>query len=153
MERVGFFDKDITEPVAAFLEQVEGKKRKVEGLEISIAGSNPGIGDGIRRIQALNRMDIPQSWRMLIRPGHKKDGPMVSLLAPRGRDASEISSKVSGIGPLAPVMNASTNSLDCAFPPNTPASTLVTAAADAMRAIGFTAELQWTVRAKGTLPE
>jgi hypothetical protein len=153
MERVGFFDQDITEPVAAFEEQVEGKKRKVEGLEISVSLGTPGIGDGIRRVQALNRMDIPQSWRTLIRPGHKKDGPVVSLLAPRGRDVAEMASKVAGIGPFAPIMNASTNSLDCTFPPNTPASTLVTAAAGALRAIGYEAELQWTVRAKGALPE
>src|SRR5687767_15096832 len=152
MERVGFFDKDITEPAAALEEQVLGKK-KVEGMEIAVALTNPGIGDGIRRTQALNRMDIPQNWRTVIRPGRKKDGPVVSLLAPKGRDPGEMAAKLSGIGPTAPFMNTATNSLDCAFPENTPAGTLVTAAAGALRAIGYDTELQWTVRPKGTLPQ
>ena len=47
------------------MEQVLIKKRfgGPAGLEISSAGMNPGIGPGIRRVQALNRFDIPSLWR------------------------------------------------------------------------------------------
>lgn len=152
MERVGFFSTDTKEAEAALEQQVLGKK-KVEGMEVSIALVNPGIGDGIRRTQALNRMDIPQQWRVVIRPGGKKDGPLLSLLAPKGRDPNEMAAKLATVGPTAPFMNTATNSLDCAFPENTPASTLVAAAAGALRAIGYDAEFQWTVRPKGTLPQ
>jgi hypothetical protein len=77
----------------------------------------------------------------------------LSLLAPKGRDPNEMAAKLSAVGPTAPFMNTATNSLDCAFPENTPASTLVAAAAGALRAIGYDAEFQWTVRPKGTLPQ
>ena len=65
VERVGFFTTDLAEPGQALMEQVLIKKRfgGPAGLEISSAGMNPGIGPGIRRVQALNRFDIPSLWR------------------------------------------------------------------------------------------
>ncbi len=57
MEPVGFFTNDIGEPVQALEEQVFAKLLLggPEGLEISPAGPNPGIGEGLRRMKAMNR--------------------------------------------------------------------------------------------------
>ncbi len=156
MEKVGFFMGDIAEPVQAFDEQVLGKQRKVEGLEIAPAGANPGIGQGIRRMQALNRIDIPTLWRAVVRSGDKKTGPIVSIFAPRGVDPAECAPKLTGLGVMAPNSGENKASFDCTFPVDTPAMTLVQFAVDALRGIGGLGgggELQWTVRAKGAVPQ
>ena len=151
MERVGFFGDDVTEAVQAFEQQVEGKKR-IEGLELSPALVDPGIGAGIRRAQALNRMDIPMMWRAVVRSGSKKLGPVVSIIPPRGKASSDASDLLSAARLFAPEMAAGPESFDCAFPPDTPATSVVEFGIAAMRAFGFTGELQWTVRDRGVLP-
>jgi hypothetical protein len=154
MERVGFFMGDISEPVQAFDEQVNGRGRKVEGLEIVPAGTNPGM-PGMRRTMALNRIDIPTLWRAVVRPGDKKSGPVVSIFAPRGVDPAECAPKLTGLGVMAPNTGENKESFDCIFQPETPTMTLVQFAMDAIRGIGglgSQGELQWTVRAKGALP-
>ena len=154
MERIGWLTNDIAEPVQAFDEQVLGK-RKAEGLEIAPALANPGVGDGLRRAQSLNRMDIPTLWRAVVRSGHKKDGPVVSIFAPRGTDPAEAGPKLAGLGVVAPGMSAQSGSFDCMFPPETPTLRLIEFAVTALQAIGGLGsggELQWTVRDKGTLP-
>lgn len=151
MERVGFVGDDMSEAVDAFALQVEGKK-KIEGLELSPALANPGVGAGIRRVQALNRMDIPQMWRAVIRSGSKKMGPVVSVFPPRGTASADAATRLTGAGIYAPEMSANPESFDCAFPSETPAESLVEFAATAVRAFGFTGELQWTVRQRGLLP-
>jgi hypothetical protein len=152
MERVGFVGDDITEAVQAFEEQVQGKK-KIEGLELSPAGADPGIGAGIRRVQALNRMDIPMMWRAVVRSASKKLGPVVSIIPPRGKAASDATDVLSAARLFAPQMAAGPESFDCAFPPDTPARTVVEFGVAAMRGFGFTGELQWTVRERGLLPQ
>lgn len=151
MERVGFVGDDLSEAVEAFTLQVDGKK-KIEGLELSPALANPGVGSGIRRVQALNRMDIPQMWRAVIRSGSKKAGPVISVFPPRGSAPADAETKLSGAGLYAPDMSANPESYDCAFPTETTTDSLVTFAATAVRAFGFTGELQWTVRERGLLP-
>ena len=153
MEKVGWFTTDYAEPVQAFDEQVSGKRK--EGLEIAPAGANPGVGLGIRRMQARNRMDIPMFWRAVVRSAHKKDGPVVSVFPPRGTDPNEAGPKLAGLGVLAPNTGANAESFDCMFPPETPALRLIEFAVTALQAIGGLGaggELQWTVRDKGTLP-
>ena len=130
MEKVGFFSTDHAEPIQALEEVVFKKARKFEGLELSPAGPNIGMA-GMRRIQGLNRMDIPNLWRTVIRPPSKKEGPVVTL--------------------LAPVQNG--NGLDFAFPEGTPTAQVVDCAVKVMQACGYTGELQWTVREKGLLPQ
>jgi hypothetical protein len=151
MEKVGFFLDDLGEAVQAFAEQVEGKK-KIEGLELTPAGANPGIGDGIRRVQALNRMDIPHLWRTVIRSGTKKGGPIISIIPPRDKPSSDAQDRLSAARLFAPNMAAGPESFDCAFPPETTGQSLVEFAAAAVRAFGYTGELQWTVRERGLLP-
>lgn len=152
MEKVGFIGEDISEAVDAYDQQVAGKK-KIEGLELSPAGVNPGIGDGIRRVQALNRMDIPMLWRAVARSGSKKLGPVVSVFPPRGKAASDATDLLSAARLFAPQMAAGPESFDCAFPPDTPSRSVVEFAVAAVRAFGFTGELQWTVRERGLLPQ
>ena len=106
MEKVGFVGDDLSEAVEAFTQQVEGKK-KIEGLELSPALQNPGIGAGIRRVQALNRMDIPQTWRAVVRSAVKKRGPVISVFPPRGTDPSDAGPRLTSGGVYAPEMSAS----------------------------------------------
>jgi hypothetical protein len=152
MEKVGFIGEDISEAIEAYDQQVVGKK-KIEGLELSPAGVNPGIGDGIRRAQALNRMDIPMMWRAVVRSGSKKLGPVVSIIPPRGKAASDASDLLSAARLFAPQMAAGPESFDCAFPPDTPSRSVVEFGVAAMRGFGFTGEIQWTVRGRGLLPQ
>ena len=151
MERVGFYGDDIAEPIQAYEEQVQGKKR-IEGLELSPALASAGIGQGIRRVQALNRMDIPMMWRAVVRSGNKKQGPVISIIPPRDKLASDAADRLSAARLFAPEMAAGPESFDCGFPPETTTTSLVEFGTAAVRAFGFTGELQWTVRERGLLP-
>lgn len=151
MEKVGFVGDDLTEAIEAFTQQVDGKK-KIEGLEIAPALVDPGIGQGIRRAQAMNRMDIPQTWRAVVRSAAKKRGPVISVFPPRGTDPSDAGPRLTSGGVYAPEMSATAESFDCYLPEGTPAASVVELGAKAVRAFGYTGELQWTVRARGLLP-
>jgi hypothetical protein len=158
MERVGFFTTDLAEPGQALMEQVLAKKRfgGPAGLEICPAGMNPGIGPGIRRTQALNRIDIPSMWRALIRPPEdKKDGSVITILAPRGQPSAQVGPKLIDAGLGATNMQDGADGFDCSFPPDTPPDHLVGFAVQSLQAIGGLGvhdEWQWTVRAKGGVP-
>ena len=158
MERVGFFTTEPAEAIEALTEQVLGKGRfgAPAGLEIAPAGPNPGVGAGLRRMQATVRLDIPMLWRALIRrPEGKKDGPIVTLLAPRGTAADTAGPKLVEAGIGASNMVASADGFDCMFPPDTPPDRLVGFAVQALQAIGglgTTGEWQWSVRPKGQVP-
>ena len=159
MERVGFFADDTSEPVQALEEQVLKKKlfkSEPAGLEIAHAGVNPGIGQGIRRVQALNRMDIPSMWRALIRPPIGKNrGPEVSLLAPSGITPPDAAAKLTGAGVAAASISADAASIECGFEPGTSASSLVAFAVAAVTALQGpppSRDWQWTVRAQGAIP-
>src|SRR5688572_6709973 len=145
MEKVGFFTTDHAEPIQALDEVVFKKAKKYEGVELTPAGPNPGMA-GMRRISALNRMDVPNLWRTVIRPPAKKEGPVVTLLAPKGRNVGDMAGQVSGAAMLAPVQNA--NSLDFNFPEGTSTAQLVDCAVKVMQACGYKGELQWTIREK-----
>ncbi len=153
MDRFGFFKADVSEPVQAFEEQVLPKKLigGEEGLEISPARPNGGI----RRIQAMSRIDIPSMWRAMIRrPDGKKVGPSVSLLAPRGRPPAEAEPTLVAAGVVAEGV-ANDESYTVAFAPDTPATELIQfaiRALEALGAMGMTGEWQWTVRPKGVYP-
>jgi hypothetical protein len=154
MERAGFFTTDTTEACEALEQGVFQKK--VAGLEISPAPLNPGIGAGIRRTQALNRMDLPMLWRALIqRPAGRKDGPVVALLAPRGADPASITSKLTDAGVLADMV-AGNDQIDCRFQPGTDPAWLIDFSVSALRAIGglgVTNEWMWAIRKKGLVPK
>jgi len=158
MEKVGFFGDDSSEAVQALEEHVLVKKLfgGPEGLEIVHAGANSGIGAGIRRVQAMNRLDIPMLWRALIRRAEsKKAGPVISLLAPRGTSTADASSTLMSARITAGDMAAGETSVDCAFDADTPASTLLEFAVAAVTALTGpprSGQWQWTVRAKGLVP-
>ena len=157
-EQVGFFGDDTSEVVSALEEQVLARKRfgGPEGLEIVHAGANPDIGAGIRRTQALYRMDVPMLWRALIRrPESKRSGIVVSLLAPRGRSTDDAAEMLLSARVTAGDLVVGEESVDCTFPPGTPASTLLQLAVTAITALAGpppSREWQWTVRAKGLVP-
>jgi hypothetical protein len=157
MEKIGFFTTDTSEAVQAIEEQVFKKKLMggAAGLELCQAVVNPGLGTGLRRAQAGNRMDIPTTWRALVRPPKGKSGPVVSLLAPRGQSAADAGPKLTAAGVVAENMEAGDGSFDCTFAPDTPTASVVmfaTSAVNAMRGQPV-AEWQWTVRAKGAVPQ
>jgi hypothetical protein len=158
MEPVGFFTNDIGEPVQALEEQVFVRKLLggPEGLEISPAGPNPGIGEGLRRMKAMNRLDLVSLWRALIRrPAGKKDGPVVELLAPRGSEPADGMARLAAAGLTTPPAVPTGDRLECAFPPGTDHGELVRFSVDALKAVstlGVTSEWQWTVRKKGLVP-
>jgi hypothetical protein len=158
MEQVGFFSNDSSEPCEALETQVFVKKLMggPAGLEISPAGPNPGLGPGLRRMKALNRIDIPSHWRTLIKkPASKGTGPIVAILAPTGTPPADAGPKLAAAGVVAPEMAASDESFDCTFSPDTPPASLVdfsVAAIKAMGGLGITGEWQWTVRPKGAVP-
>ena len=157
MEKLGFFTTDTSEVVQAIDEQVFKKKLMggPAGMELTQAAQNPGIGPGIRRTQAFNRMDIPTSWRALIRPPKGKHGPVVSLLAPRGQSAADAGQKLTAAGVVAENMEAGDGSFDCTFAPDTPTASVVMFAISAVNGMRGqpVAEWQWTVRAKGAVPQ
>ena len=157
MEKVGFFRDDVSEAAAAFEEQALPKKMMggAEGLEISPAGPNAGLGEGLRRMKALNRIDIASMWRvMLRRPDGKNEGPRVSLLAPRGHPSAEAGPKLAAAGlGLGGVDGA--ESYDFTLAAGTSSTELVQVAVNSLLAIGglgLTGEWQWTVRPKGVYP-
>lgn len=140
------------------MEQVFVKKRfgGPAGLEIAPAGANPGIGAGIRRVQALNRIDIPSHWRALIQPPEGKNaGSVITILSPRGQPSDQVGQKLIDAGLGATDMQAGSDGFDCTLPPDTPADHLIGFAVQALQAIGglgSSGEWQWTVRAKGGVP-
>lgn len=154
MEKIGFFTTDTTEACEA-LEALVFKKRGAAGLEISPAPVNPGIGAGIRRTSASNRLDLPTLWRALIqRPDGKKDGPVVALLAPRNTATADIAAKLTDAGVLADMV-AGDEQIDCRFPPGTDPARLIDFSLTALRAIGglgLTNEWMWAARGKGLVP-
>lgn len=158
MERVGFFTTDLAEPGQALMEQVFTKKLfgGAAGLEIAPAGPNPGVGAGIRRVKALNRIDIPSLWRVLIQPPEGKNaGSVITILAPRGQPSDQVGQKLIDAGLGATNMAAGSDGFDCTMAPDTPADHLVSFAVQALQAIGglgLTGEWQWTVRNKGGVP-
>jgi hypothetical protein len=153
MEKAGFFTTDTAEACEA-LEQGVFKK-KVAGLEISPAPLNPGMGAGIRRTSALNRIDLPMLWRALIqRPAGKKDGPTVALLAPRGAATAPLTSTLTSAGVLADMV-AGDDQIECRFQPATDPDRLVDFSVSALRVIGglgVTNEWMWAIRNKGLVP-
>jgi hypothetical protein len=159
MEPVGFFSNDIGEPRQALEEQVFVKKLLggPEGLEIRPAGPNPGIGDGLRRMKAMNRLDLTSLWRALIRrPSGKKDGPVISLLAPRGTTPTDALPRLQAAGITTPAPTPADGALDYQLPPDTKPADLVTFAVNLVQAsntLGVTGEWQWTVRKKGLVPK
>lgn len=154
MEKIGFFTTDTAEACEA-LEQGVFKKR-VAGLEISPAAPNQGMGAGIRRAAASNRMDLPMLWRALIqKPAGKKDGPVVALLAPRDAATAPMTSKLTDAGVIADMV-AGDDRIDCRFPPGTAPATLIEFSVTALSAIGglgmATNEWMWAIRGKGLVP-
>ena len=153
VDEVGFFKTDVSEPAQALAEQVLPKKRfgGAEGLEICPA--RPGVG--LRRMSAMSRMDIPTLWRAMIRrPNGKKDGPTVSLLAPRGQPPAEAGSKLAAGGVAADGVSDD-EAYTVTFAPDTAPTELVEFSVRALQAIGsvgMTSEWQWTVRPKGVYP-
>jgi hypothetical protein len=153
MDQVGFFKTDASEAAQVLADDVLPKKRigGPEGLEICPAKPDGGL----RRMQALNRMDIPTMWRAMIRrPDGKKVGPSVSLLAPRGRQPAEAAQKLADAGLVADGV-ADNEGYTVTFAPDTPPADLVQFSVRAMEAIGslgLTGEWQWTVRKKGVYP-
>jgi hypothetical protein len=157
MEKIGFFADDPQEAAAAVEEQVFVKKLMggPEGLEIAPAGPNPGVGAALRRGQAGVRLDIPALWRALIRKPQKKgQGPVVSILAPKGKSVESAQSAVASARGAPPEAVVGQD-LDCIFPPDTPASALVAFAVEVLTTVGgapASKEWQWTVRGKGLVP-
>jgi hypothetical protein len=71
------------------------------------------------------RLDIPSLWRALIRkPQERGQGPVVSILAPTGKLVADGQSAVSSARNAPPEAIVGQD-LDCVFPPDTPAKTLV----------------------------
>jgi len=159
MEKIGFFTTDPSEPSQALEEQVFVKKLMgaPAGLEIAPAGSNPGVGAGLRRASASVRLDIPMLWRALIeRPRSKKSGPVVAIWPPRGTAPVETQAKLGAGGVHPPSSSVGEQTFDIEFPPGTAPNELVTFAVQALQAIGglgTTGEWQWTVRGKGLVPQ
>jgi hypothetical protein len=152
MEKVGFFAQDVSEPSLAFDEQVATKKLfgGPEGLEISVAEVDAGMGVGLRRMKALNRIDIASMWRAMIRGG--KQGPSVELLAPRGVPSTQAADKLVAAG-LSANGTAGDEGYRVSFTSGTSSTELVQYAVRALQAIGYQpTEWQWTVRAKGAYP-
>jgi hypothetical protein len=157
VEKLGFFTTDTSEVVQAIDEQVFKKKLMggPAGMELAQAEQNLGLGAGMRRAKGANRMDIPTMWRALIRPPHGKNGPVVSLLAPRGQSAADAGPKLTAAGVVAENMEAGDGSFDCTFAADTPTASVVVFAISAVNAMRGqpVAEWQWTVRAKGAVPQ
>jgi hypothetical protein len=167
VEKIGFFKDDPQEAVAALEQQVFVKKLMggPEGLEIAPAGPNPGIGAALRRGQASVRLDIPSLWRALIRkPQERGKGPVVSILAPKGKSVTDAQAAVSSARGAPPEAVVGED-LDCIFPPGTPAKDLVQFAVEVLEKIGGPVpvrpagpvadvyrEWQWSVRGKGLVP-
>lgn len=158
MRPVGFFSADGSEAAAAYEEHVLGRRRPPEGIEIVFAQPDRGIGTSMRAIHALNRLDIPTLWRAIIRaPAKRKGGPVVSILAPRGESTAGREDDLMAGGIVADKLVTTERSIECEFPPGTPASSLVEFCAAAIqrlhRSMAASGEWQWTLRERGMVPE
>lgn len=158
MQPIGFFRDDVSEAAAAYETEVAGKRRPPEGIEIAPAGPNQGIGDNLRKVSALNRIDIPMLWRTIIRaPQHKKGGPVVSILAPRNTSPSGMAGDLTSVGITAANIETTEGSIECEFAPGTPATSLVQFSVAAItklsKGLGAGGEWQWTLRKRGLVPE
>ncbi len=158
MEKIGFFTTDPSEACDALVAQVF--KKRNEGLEISPAPMNQGLGPGIRRASASTRLDLPTIWRALIRkPQSRKGGPVVSLLAPRGANPEPVASALTSAGIIGPQLETTGESVECTFLPDTEPAALVQFATTALVSIGGLGirpdgnmEWMWAVRGKGLVP-
>jgi hypothetical protein len=158
MQPIGFFSTDVAEAASAYDEHVAGKRRPPEGIEIAPAGPNQGIGENLRKVSALNRIDIPQLWRTLIRaPRSKKGGPIVSILAPRNQSPAGMAGELSSAGIAAQHIETTEGSIECEFAPGTPSASLVQFSVAAVtklsKGMGASGEWQWTLRPRGRAPE
>ena len=158
MQPIGFFSTDVTEAAAAYDEHVAGKRRPPEGIEISPAPMNQGIGENIRKVSALNRIDIPLLWRTIIRaPQTKKGGPVVSVLAPRNQSPAGLAGELTSAGLAAANIETTDGSIECEFAPGTPSASLVQFSVAAItklsKGMGASGEWQWTLRKRGLVPE
>ena len=157
MQPVGFFTAEVTEAAQAYEDEVVAKRRKPEGIEIVSAGSNPGIGANMRKVSALNRIDIPFLWRTILRASDKQGGPVVSILAPRDRSTADSAATLTAAGVGASNIVSTERTLECEFPAGTPAASLVQFSVTAIETLsggmGVTGEWQWTLRARGRVPE
>jgi hypothetical protein len=158
MQPIGFFTTDVSEAAAAYDEHVAGKRRPPEGIEIAPAPPNQGIGDNIRKVSALNRIDIPMLWRAIIRaPRQRKGGPIVSVLAPRNQSPAGMAGELASAGIAAQHIETTDGSLECEFAPGTPAASLVQFSVAAITKLskgqGASGEWQWTMRKRGLVPE
>ena len=159
MERIGFFTTDMGEACDALVEQVWGKRGN-EGLEISPAPINQGIGPGIRRASASTRIDLPTRWRALIRkPAKRKGGPVVALLAPRNVDPGPTASTLTSAGVMGAEVETTADAVECTFRPDAEPAALIEFAIASLRAIGGLGiatdrpmEWMWAVRGKGLVP-
>ena len=159
MNKIGFFTTDMNEACEALVDQVWGKRGN-EGLEISPAPVNQGIGAGIRRAAASNRMDLPTIWRALIRkPAKRKEGPVVALLAPRNVDPGPTASTLTSAGVMGAKVETTSDAVECTFAPETQPAALIEFSIASLRAIGGLGivtdrpmEWMWAVRGKGLVP-
>lgn len=158
MQPVGFFTIDVSAPAAAYDEHVAGKRRPPEGIEIAPAPVNQGLGENLRKVSALNRIDIPLLWRTIIRaPQTKKGGPVVSVLAPRNQSPAGMASELAGAGLAAANIETTEGSIECEFAAGTPPAALVQFSVAAIttlsKGMGASGEWQWTLRKRGLVPE
>jgi len=159
VDKIGFFTTDTTEACEALVAQVWGKRGN-EGLEISPAPMNQGMGAGIRRASASTRMDLPILWRALIRkPAKRQVGPVVTLLAPRGVDPEPAVSTLMSAGVMGPHLETGSDAIDCTFGAGADPIALVEFSTAALLAIGGLGiatdrpmEWMWAVRGKGLVP-
>ena len=155
---MGWFTTDPTEPGAAYEQQIlaDPSIPGPDGLEIVSAGPNLGLRPGLRRMKAGTRIDIPTLWRAVLRrPLNAQEGPIVSILPPRGVTPSDAEPQLAAADVHAPTMVAGPGALDCLFSPGTSSASLVEFSVEALGALGGranTGEWQWTVRGSGLLP-
>ena len=156
-ERIGFFTDDARAAVAV-LERRVLKRRLVgrpEGLELSPAPGGPSIGQASRRVMAEWRVDLPSLWRVLIRPGSRRAGATVALLAPRGTDPAVAGAKLVAAGVVTSEMAADDEEYVCRMPVDSPAGALVAFALAALQAVAGPSpsrEWMWAVRMPGLVP-
>jgi len=158
MQPIGFFTTDVAEAAAAYDDHVAGKRRPPEGIEIAPVGPNKGVGENLRKVSALNRIDIPTLWRTIIRaPQSKKGGPIVSILAPRNQSPAGMAGELSSAGIAAAHIETTDGSIECEFAAGTSPASLVQFSVAAItklsKGLGASGEWQWTLRPRGRAPE
>jgi len=157
MQPIGFFTTDASEAAQAYEDHVATKRRKPEGIEIAPAAPGPSIGANMRKVSALQRLDIAYLWRTIIRGADKKGGPVVSVLAPRERSTTGSAAKLTNAGAGAASIVETERTVECEFPQGTPAASLVQFSVVAIQTLsegmGVTGEWQWTLRERGRVPE